>query len=415
MFKAIPRQSVELSVQETGRLISALLRQPVASGKTVSEFENRMAELIGVKEAVCFSSQRAGMYAVLKALGPHPGDEVIVPAYTFFSVPACVVRAGFTPVFVDVRPDTWNLDPEKVKSALSPRTRAIIVTHLNGCPADMGPLTEMAKKTGARLIEDCAQSLGATYHSKFVGSFGIGCFSFGEGKNLLALGGGMISTNDSSLARRLRETTQRFPPPGSREMGLKAVKLLAYRILTHPWIFTFSAFPLISLATYLKREVNTESEHTLNHVSSDSLQTRFGDVQAALGLAQLASLASRNQKRRENAEALFDDLKGVNSIQLPPRLSDRTHLFIHYAIRVPHREQWVRALMRSGIDAQRDYCSFCPALPDFRPPRSRIPLPTPTAEGLDGKVAYLPNQPSLGRTDMQRIAQAVRKVLSGEK
>ena len=220
----------------------------------------------------------------------------------------------------------------------------------------------------------------------------------------------MMSTNDSSLAQRLKATTQCFPLPGSGAMGLRAGKLLAYRILTDPWGFTFSAFPLIFLATYLKREINTDSEHTLDHVSSDSLQTRFGDVQAALGLAQLASLASRNQKRRENAEALFEDLKKVDSIQLPPRPSDRTHLFMHYAIRVTNRERWVRALIRSGIDAQRDYCSFCPKLPGLGPPASRVPYDTPVAESLDQTVLYLPNQPSLNLADMRRIAQIVKKL-----
>ena len=412
MLKAIPRQSVELSFNEALALIFALFKNPTKSGEQVREFERRIAEFIGVKEAISFSSQRAGMLEVLKALDPKPGDEVIVPAYTFFSVPACVVLAGFTPVFVDVLPDTWNLNPEKVQSALSSRTRAIVITHLNGCPADMEPLVEIAKRSNVSLIEDCAQALGATYHSKPVGSFGIGCFSFGEGKNLLALGGGMITTNDSSLAARLRESSQRFPFPKAGEIWLKAMKLLTYRALTTPWIFTVTAFPLIFLETFLNREVNTEKEHTLKHISVDNLLSRFSDTQAALGLTQLVSVVSRNQRRRENAETLSNQLKDVTGLSLPPQLSDRDHLFTHYAIQIPRREPWVRALIRKGVDAQRDYCSFCPKLPDFHSPRSRVPFPVPTAEGLDGRVAYLPSHPRIGKPDIIRIADTVKEVMA---
>ncbi|MCM8776300.1 MAG: aminotransferase class I/II-fold pyridoxal phosphate-dependent enzyme, partial [Candidatus Omnitrophica bacterium] len=130
-MQALPRQAIDLSWDEFRAMLTSL--GPAVPGPTTERFEREIADFVGASHAVSFGSQRSGMYAVLKALEPREGDEVIVPAYTFFSVPACVVLAGLKPVFVDVDPVTWNLDPEKVRGAITPKTRAIVVTHLNGC------------------------------------------------------------------------------------------------------------------------------------------------------------------------------------------------------------------------------------------------------------------------------------------
>ena len=176
---AYPRQSIELSFQELTEVLKSFSRRPAESGEIVSHFESVFASFLGVRHAIAFGSQRGGMTAVLKALGPREGGEIIVPAYTFFSVPACVVLAGFRPVFVEVDPETWNLDPAQVKRAITSETRAIVVSHLNGCPAELERLSQIARDSEITLIEDCAHALGAVTQTKRVGSFGVGCFSFG--------------------------------------------------------------------------------------------------------------------------------------------------------------------------------------------------------------------------------------------
>lgn len=404
MLKAIPRQSVELSVQEALSLIPALFKNPGASGKLVREFERRIAELIGVKEAISFSSQRAGMYAVLKSLEPQPGDEVIVPAYTFFSIPACAVLAGFKPIFADVDPSTWNLDPEKVKQAITERSRAIIVSHLNGCPADLSELHQIAKQKNLVLIEDCAQAFGAKFGNKFLGSFGVGCFSFGEGKNLYAMGGGLITTQDSRLASRLREIAEQASSIRFSEVLSKITRSVAFSILSRPFIFTFTSFPFFYLASLSNRNVDTDLEHRLQDMPQTSFSYSFSNGQAALGLGQLERLEERSQRRMDNARWLTEGLEKVEGLVLPPEPKDRTHLFLHYAVRVQDRERLVRQLIRRGVDAQRDYCSSFPLLPDFPGDSSSSPI----AKGLAGNVVYLPNQPSLKKQDMLRIAKEIR-------
>ncbi len=409
---AYPRQSIELSAPELNQLVQSFFHKPTDSGEIVHRFESAFAAFLGVKHAVSFGSQRAGMLAALKALRQKEGEEVIVPAYTFFSVPACAVLAGFTPVFVDVDPKTWNLDPDQVKRAVTSRTRAIIVTHLNGCPADLESLVQIAKNSGITLIEDCAQALGATYHLKQVGSFGVGCFSFGEGKNLFAMGGGMITTNDDGLAAELRRDVDSSKSPGLGQIFTKTLRLLAFRTLTEPWVFSLTAFPLIYLSSLKNGKPDTDKEHAMEYLSPESLREKWVNSQATLALAQLGRLPQRNEKRRENARTLTHELGNIKGLETPPDPSDRTHLYMHYALSIGERERFCRGLIRRGIDAQRDYCSYCPGLPDFRPPGSLLPRKTPVAESLEGRIVYLPNQPQLSKTDMVRIAHALKGVLT---
>lgn len=412
MLPAIPRQSIELTLAEVGKVLKALFQTKTPS-ETIVRFDEALAEFVGVRHTICFGSQRAGMLAVLKALDLKSDEEVIVPAYTFFSVPACVFLAGAQPVFADVDPSTWNLDPRSAKAALTPRTRALIVTHLNGCPAEMNPLSEFAHKHRLTLIEDCAQALGAKYGSRPVGSFGVGCFSFGEGKNLYAMGGGLITTDDERLATRLRKMRDQAPQDSFGRVLSKIGKSLAYSLLTRPAVFTLTAFPGLYLTSLKNGVVDTDREHRIQDIPEGSLPRRFSNAQAALGLAQFENLERRNARRINNARLLTEALHGLEGIVLPPHSNDQTHLYLHYAVRVKNREKFVRRLIRRGVDAQRDYCSYCPDLPDFRTASHAFEMPV--AKSLAGTVAYLPNHPSLGKSDMRRIAEAAREVLSGTK
>jgi len=176
-------------------------------GKTVEEFERRIAEYSGCEHAVGVSSGTDALLVSLMALGVGPGDEVIVPDYSFFATAGVVSRLGAIPRFVDIDPDTYNIDPALITAAITPRTKAIIVVHLFGQCADMEPILAIARERGLKVIEDAAQAIGAEYKDgRRAGSMGdIGCLSFFPSKNLGAMGdAGMVVTNDSELAERLR-------------------------------------------------------------------------------------------------------------------------------------------------------------------------------------------------------------------
>ena len=175
-------------------------------GREVETFERAFAEYVGARECVGVSNGTAAIQLALQACGVGPGDEVIVPANTFFATAEAVSTAGATPVFVDCDPVTYNIDAGGVEAAVTPRTRAVIPVHLYGQPADLDPVVEIAGRHNLLVIEDAAQAHGARYKGARVGALGAaGCFSFYPGKNLGAYGeGGAVVTNDAQVARRLR-------------------------------------------------------------------------------------------------------------------------------------------------------------------------------------------------------------------
>ncbi len=176
-------------------------------GEEVQKFEKSFAESIGVAYAVSCNSGTDALVLALRALDIGKGDEVITSSFSFFATAEAISAVGATPVFVDVEPSNYLIDLNRVKEAITPATKAILPVHLFGCPVDMESLMDLAKKKGLKVIEDCAQASGALWQGRPVGGWGdIGCFSFFPTKNLGAAGdGGAVSTNDSELAKRMRE------------------------------------------------------------------------------------------------------------------------------------------------------------------------------------------------------------------
>jgi dTDP-4-amino-4,6-dideoxygalactose transaminase len=175
-------------------------------GSEVEALERELEQALEVDHAVAVSSGTDAILAALMALGTGPGDEVITTTYSFFATAGCIARVGATPVFVDIRADTCNIDPEAVRRAITPRTRAIVPVHLYGLCAAMDPLIEVAGAAGIPIVEDACQAIGARCHGRQAGSMGAaGCFSFFPSKNLGAFGdAGLVTTTDASLARELR-------------------------------------------------------------------------------------------------------------------------------------------------------------------------------------------------------------------
>jgi dTDP-4-amino-4,6-dideoxygalactose transaminase len=175
-------------------------------GAEVDALERDLAERLEVDHAVAVSSGTDALLMSLMALGIGPGAEVITSTYSFFATAGSISRVGATPVFVDIDPVTFNVDPEHVAGALSPRTRAILPVHLFGLSSDLDPILDLARRTGVAVIEDAAQAIGARYHGQIVGGIGtVGCFSFFPSKNLGAFGdAGLVTTRDGSLAQQLR-------------------------------------------------------------------------------------------------------------------------------------------------------------------------------------------------------------------
>jgi len=289
-----------------GAVIDAVTRvcdsQRFIMGPEVDGMEREMAAYLGVRHAVGVSSGTDALLLAMMALGIGPGDEVVTSTYSFFATAGCVARLGAKPVFVDIDPVTYNIDPAAAAAAVTSRTRAILPVHLYGQSADLDALLDVAARAGVPLIEDAAQAFGATYKGGTVGGFGrAGCFSFFPSKNLGAFGdGGLVTTNDDTLAASLR-----------------------------------------------RMRVHGADRQYYHQVIGGNF--RLDALQAAVLRVKLPHLAGWTEARRRNAaryDALFGDFGLTGHVALPVTVADRYHIFNQYVVRVPNRDA-VKARLES--------------------------------------------------------------------
>ncbi|MBN1884720.1 MAG: DegT/DnrJ/EryC1/StrS family aminotransferase [Candidatus Krumholzibacteriota bacterium] len=296
------REDVEREVREVFET------QRFVGGPKVNELEARVAALCGVRRAVGVASGSDALLLALMALGVGPGDEVVTTPYTFFSTVSAVTRLGARPVFADIDPATCNVDPSAVAAKLNDRTRAVIVVHLYGQPAEMDPILDAAASRNIPVVEDACQAIGAEYKGRRAGSMGAaGCFSFFPSKNLGGAGdGGMITTGDDDLADRLAVLRNH----GARRR-------------------------------YFHDEVGVNS--------------RLDALQAAVLLAKIGRLDGWNDARRRNAARYteaFSAVEGVRPLAVSP---DVRHIFHQYVVRASRRDELKAHLDGAGVGCEIYY------------------------------------------------------------
>jgi dTDP-4-amino-4,6-dideoxygalactose transaminase len=409
MTRAYPRHTVNLSAECYAALLRCLVGGRLMQGPAVERFERGFAEFVGARHAVGVSSGRAALALAIDALELQPGDQVILPAYTFHVVPLVLAAMGLEPVFVDVRPDTWNLDADAIESRLGPKTRAILATHLYGQPCDLDPILQIAADRKLKVLEDCAHACGAAYGGRRVGSFGdAGLFTFAMAKSMPCFGGGMVTTNDTGVYERLVGMLRQ---PGSTRRRALLREVLATAVTdvsTRGAVFSYGIHPLMRLAAwsgspFFDREPGQES------VSPSDVRTtyraRIANAQAAVGLRQLARLDWANGRLNENARIYARELDQDPNLATPRLAAGRTHTFLYYRIQVRNRAAVRRALLSQRVDTALDDMSDCSALPPFRGRTG----PLPVSARLPATVLEIPNNPRLDARDVAYIAAAVRR------
>ena len=332
----------------------------VAQGPEVAAFEAEFAEaMVGGRASVAVNSGTSGLHLGLLAAGIGSGDEVIVPSFTFAATGNSVALTGATPVFVDIEPDQFTLDPAAVEAAITPRTRGIMPVHLYGHPARMNELTALGEKHGVQVFEDAAQAHAAELDGRRVGTFGaFAMFSLYPTKNMTSGEGGMVSCATPELVRK--------------------VKLL--------------------------RNQGMERQYENEVVGFNA---RMTDIHAAIGRVQLTKVMDWTAQRQANAAFLDANLEGV---VVPPVAGGAVHVYHQYTIRVAEdRDGFVAALKNEHNVGSGVYYPI---------PNHRLPSLTPYAPGLDlpeteraaREVVSLPVHPSLTRNDLDRIVSAVNAV-----
>lgn len=409
MWKAYPRHSVNLSAGCYTALLGTVLRGEVLQGTEVERFEAAFAKYIGVPHAIGVSSGRAALYLALKALGLKAGDEVLMPAYTFHIVPLVIHACGLKPVFVDVDPDTYNLNIALIEKFLTPNTKAILATHIYGQPCDMEPILQIARARKLIVLEDCAHSCGAEYQGQKVGSFGdLGLFTFAMAKNMPCFGGGMITLKDETVYRRLM--AQIKLPDANRRKGLwkEVLSTTINFTMTLPPLFSFVTFPLMLAAKALKPQA-FESESGQETVSSAQAQstfpTRLTNLQAAVGLHQLTRLDAINAAVSRNARRYNQELGGLPGVKVPAVSAGRTHTFLYYRLEVDALDRLKSAVFPHGVDTRPDDMSDCTTLAPFRDQAVNVPV----AQKLPARILEIPNNPRMTEDDVRRVAQRIRQ------
>lgn len=347
----------------------------ITSGPRVRAFEEALSQTAGGRPVRVLSSATAALELALRVAGIGPGDEVITPAMTFFAAPNMIVKVGAVPVFVDVEPGTRNLDLAQVAARIGPRTKAIMPTHFAGLPCDMDALYALAGKHRLRVIEDAALAIGSSWRGRAIGSFGDLCvWSFHPNKNITSIEGGALVVNDDAEARRVE--VLRFHgivrlPDGTRD------------------------------------------------VTDASGKFNLPDVNAAIGLRQLAQLPVFNAKRRALAHRYFDNLRTDPPLELPhPGYPGDTegHSFNMFAPLLPlpalaiTRAQFRAALEARGIGTGVSYeaAHLASAFARFGYHRGDLPH----TERIADSTVTLPLFPAMTEADVDRVCEACAEVLA---
>jgi dTDP-4-amino-4,6-dideoxygalactose transaminase len=361
----IPAAKPIIGEDERAAVDRVLASGMIAQGPEVKAFEAEFAEaLVQGRTCVAVNSGTSGLHLGLLAAGIGPGDEVIVPSFTFAATGNSVALTGATPVFADIEPDQFCLDPASVRAAVTERTKAIMPVHLYGHPANMPALQEVADESGLMLFEDAAQAHGASLDGRMVGTFGtFAMFSLYPTKNMTSGEGGMVSCADEETARRVR----------------------------------------------LLRNQGMERQYANELIG---LNNRMTDIHAAIGRVQLGKLPGWTRQRQDNAAFLDANLEGVT---VPPVAPGAVHVYHQYTIRIPgaagtERDRVVTALREEHQVGSGVYYPI---------PNHRLTSLAPYAPGLElpeteraaAEVISLPVHPSLSAGDLERIVTAVNAVV----
>ena len=357
----LTRQHEALKAELAAAVARVLASCRFILGPEVAALESELARLCGVSHGIGVASGTDALVIALKAVGVRPGDEVITSAFSFVASATSVLMVDARPVFVDIDPGTYNLDPALVDKAVTPRTRAIMPVHLYGQPAAMDAITAIARARGLAVIEDAAQAVGASYGDKPAGAWGdVACLSFYPTKNLGGCGdGGMILTAREDVAGQVR------------------------------------------------RLRNHGSSRRYEHVEL-GYSSRLDELQAALLRVKLRRLEDWNQSRRRIAARYRELLAGV-PLTLPEERLPARHVYHQFTVRTPKRDALAMALTDAGIGTTVHYPIAIPAQPMFALPDADRAFPH--AARASAEVLSLPCFPELTDAEIEATSRAIRDAL----
>jgi len=346
-----------------------------AHGPKNHEFEEGFADYLGVKHALSMNSCTSAIHLAVEGLGIT--GEVILPSFTFVASANAVITGGARPVFADIEYDTCNIDPASIERLITPETQAIMPVHFGGQSANMTAVMEIAEAHNLFVIEDSAETIGGEHHNRLTGTFGVGCFSFYPTKNLTTGEGGMLTTDDDHLARKVKT-------------------LLAHGI---------------DKSTYEREDQDKSWYRSASRVGYNF---RMSNILAAIGVEQLKKLPEMNRKRRTLAVKLTKALEDISDIKPPVEKSENKHVYQMYTIRVGNgvdRDVFVRKLNAKGIGAS---IHFFPPVHHMEPYRGDkyYQDDLSVTEQVIQEIVTLPMYPQMTDDDLEYMVVSIKEVLS---
>jgi perosamine synthetase len=362
----IPITTVTFGEEEQQLVLEVLRSGAIAQGPKVEQLENRFADLCDVPHAIAVNNGTTALVAALQVLDLKPGDEVVTSPFTFVATLNAILESGATAVFADIREEDFNVNPDSLEERITDRTKVLLPVHLYGQMADMDPIAMLAEKHDLRVLEDAAQSHGASYKGRPAGSYGLGTFSFYATKNITTGEGGMITTDDAVLADRLRVL---------RNQGMRA--RYVYEMAGNNY--------------------------------------RLTDLQAVLALPQLERYATTVAARQRNADRLIEGLLDVPGVVVPRQLEGRSHVWHQFTIRVTAearvgRDAFVQELAERGIGAGIYYPKLVFDYDAYRSHPQVAISDVPVAARMASEVISLPVHTALSDSDLREIIASVRAV-----
>jgi perosamine synthetase len=355
----IPISRPWIGPEEKAAVIEVLESGMLAQGPRVAALEEAFTKFSGARHAIATSSGTTGLHLALLAHGIGPGDEVITSPFTFIASVNAILFTGAQPVFADIEEASFNIDPERLEAAITPRTKAVMPVHLYGQPCDMDEICAIAERHNVVVLEDAAQAVGATYRDRHVGTFGTAVFSLYATKNVMTGEGGMITTDSDEVADRARLL---------RNHGMR--NRYEYEMLGYNF--------------------------------------RLTDLLAAIGLAQLGRMEEATRRRRSNAAYLNAHLRGVST---PVIKEGRDHVWHQYTVRLPQgsdRDEAAHRLSEAGIGTGVFYPRGAHRFPHIQAETGDVSLPV--TDRVAASVLSLPVHPLLDQSDLERIAAAVNSL-----
>jgi dTDP-4-amino-4,6-dideoxygalactose transaminase len=347
-------------------LKSGILTEKSGRGPRVLQFEKEFAKFVGTKHAVAVSSGTAALHSALLAAGIVPGDEVVVPSFTFAATAGAVVLAGGRPSFADIDSDTYCITRESIEAAITRQTKAIVPVHMYGLTAEMDPIMELARNRGITIIEDAAQAHGAEYNGRKAGAIGeAACFSFYAGKNMTTGEGGMVTTNDDDFAEQVRM-------------------------------------------------IRTHGEERPYWVSRQGHNYHMPEIAGAIGTVQLKKLPALLEARRKNAECFIEKLGVLGKLVMPKEPSGRKHAWYLFTPRLRganagKRNKVVEKLRSKNIAASVYYESPVHMLPFYREGQAARRSTLAETERACRQVFSIPVHPQVKQSELEFIVDSVKR------